>query len=496
MKKIILQDHQLNQLVTNVSAQNLDGKSFPGGAITGDEIIKFSSHAQINNFILFQIYQDWNAMMQKMQHPYFDYEAPDVKEGLNNFLNVLSRNIKVPLEDFKKLLKQAIYNTLKLILNPEDSLGNFFFGNANAIPFELFKKHSVYFKDFDFAVKSLQRFFEKNNMTKVERPLFMEKFNKVLEIFEKKNNTEIYTYQKALFKDLTGQELDPLVEEAKKAAATPAQPATSERKPVDKQDEKDIPDWIKQEQERRKKTRTDSGTPAKEEPKAPAAKKEPESKSATKPESKPAPKAESKPAPEEKTVSSSYQEAKEEKRSINDQFSDKDKAQEEGKEEEPEKPKRRVASLLGGPRGGKKKEEAAETSAEKPAEENKEEDTARKSTIDLFAQAKKAESALKDKKTVAEALGSGDKSSVNKSIGAKAIRTDQIPVHKQFQYVQKVFGGSSVKFKVVLDKINKTENLEEAESVLNRYVFNDPSVNRNDKVCKEFVEIVRERFSS
>jgi len=159
-------------------------------------------------------------------------------------------------------------------------------------------------------------------------------------------------------------------------------------------------------------------------------------------------------------------------------------------EEAPAAPRPKVASLLQ-PKSQPKEEEVAEE--EVPEETS----GTRKTTIDLFAQAKKAESAYKDKKTVAETLGNSDdkgKSNVNQTIGGKTIRTEQIPVHKQFQYVQKVFGGSSVKFKVVLDKINKTENLEEAESVLNRYVFNDPSVNRNDKVCKEFVGLVIGRF--
>ena len=562
MKKIILQDHQLNQLVASVTSKSLDGKSFPDGAISGDEIMKFSNHSQVNNFILFQIYQDWTAMMQKLQHPFFDYNAPDVKEGLSNFLNILSRNIKVPLADFKKMLQQAVYNTLKLILNPEDAYSNFFFMNAPAIPLELFKKHSVYFKDFDFAVRSLQRFFEKNKMAKVERSLFLEKFSKVVDIFEKKNNTEIYTYQKALFKSLTGQDLDPLVEEAKKAPVKTPTPSIESRPvssppaakpPVEAKADKDVPDWIKQEQDRRKRAQRDTqaenakelatkqpaaekpvtGQPvskeqpvAKEPPvtKSQPVKKEPVSKEApagkvdpatqppankqpvtgkdpeaieapaakqpvakAQPNKQESPSAKEPPAAKEKnekTVSSAHQESQAEKRSINDVFS-----QEEG-----EKPRRKVASLLSG-RGGAKnepKEEEPETSEEKEAPEG-----ARKSTIDLFAQAKKAESALKDKKTVAEALGTKDdkgKSSVNQALGEKMIRTEQIPVHKQFQFVQKVFGGSSVKFKVVLDKINKTENIEEAESVLNRYVFNDPSVNRNDKVCKEFVGLVKERF--
>jgi hypothetical protein len=84
--------------------------------------------------------------------------------------------------------------------------------------------------------------------------------------------------------------------------------------------------------------------------------------------------------------------------------------------------------------------------------------------------------------------------SVNEAHSGKSIKTEQIPVHKQFQFVQRVFGGSSVKFKVVLDKINKTNTVEEAMQVLDKYVYNDPSVNRTDKVAKEFEQLVRARF--
>lgn len=509
MKKIILRDQQLNQLVASVTAQRLDGKSFPDGVISGPEIVKFSSHNQVNKFVLFQIYQDWNAMMQKMQHPFFDYNVPEVQESLNDFLNVLSRNIQVPLADFKKLLQQAIYNSLKLILNPEDALSNFFFMNAPSIPLKLFKKHSVYFKDFDFAVRSLQRFFEKNNMAKVERALFLEKFSKVIDIFEKKNNTEIYTYQKTLFKNLTGKDLDLLAEEAKEAPVKvidpPAEkhnvPSALANKPeIPTGTNEAIPDWIKREKDRRNRAMennkiespvTNTSTTSKEQPPVkdtPDSEKQPPSKE--QPAKKPtladklAKENSSTGQPNDKTVSSAHQENKSEKRSVNDVFSEREK----------EKPHRKVASLLS-PKG-KNKTTPVKENPQTPEEESSPQE-GQKSTINLFAQAKKAEAKFKDKKTVAEALGTEDnkgKSSLNQSLGKKMIRTEQIPVHKQFQFVQKVFGGSSVKFKVVLDKINKTVSREEAESVLNRYVFNDPSVNRNDKACKEFVGLVNERF--
>lgn len=507
MKKIILQDNQLNQLVGTVTEKLLEGKTFTNDSITGEKIVGFCKHVQVNNFVLFQIYQDWSAQMQKVQHPFFDYTAPAVKEGLRNFQNTLSSHIKVSAADFKKLLQQAVYNTLKLILNPEDALSNFFFANASVIPLALYRKNSIYFKDFEFAVRSLQRFFEKQDQSNVEKTLFLEKFAKVVGIFEKKNNKSIYAYQKELFLSLTGMDLDQYKIQAP-PAAKPAPPVQKTPPPAEKPrnvvtpppaakeaESREVPNWIKQEQDRRKHPEDEvtPSTPPVKEATTPVETKQPAVTEAKSTPQEPAAKeslATVNDAPKEKTLAETLKESQSGKQSINDAFN----SEENKVEETPASPRPKVASLLQ-PKG---QEQPQAFPVEETVEESTDPDAPRKSTIDLFAQAKKAESAYNDKKTVAETLGNDDKgkSNVNQTHAGKTIRTEQIPVHKQFQYVQKVFGGSSVKFKVVLDKINKTENLEEAESVLNRYVFNDPTVNRNDKVCKEFVGLVIGRFEA
>lgn len=697
MKKIILPDTQLNQFVNAITQSLLKGKEFPEGVISGEEILEFAAHKQVNHFVLFQIYQDWNAHLQKLSHPYFDFTAPDVRQGLRQFLNILSQNIRVPASDFRKMLQHAVYNTLKLILNPEDALANFFFLNTESIPLKLYEKHSPYFKDFDFALKALGRFFEKNALEKVEKELFIEKFKKVIDIYEKKEGKDIFEYQRELFQSLTGRDLAQFTtppkprnfyEEEEAAEETPSTPEEKEETPVpeaiavpvvveaeeketpvveaevktpviepvvekvpvveakveekaisaeklvekeqsapivEKDTEAVVPDWIKREQERRKAQEAAVSSPeeenkpeqvveeispvvdeqpAKEEtpavsvevklpveesfesPKEEAQTQEPvvaakeetavveetpiiEMKSGPTPvveipEVKPpvveapiieekieassrleavkediqpaaeaeAPVAEETKSPtlndavekdeEVKTVSEMLKEAAEKPRSVNEMFSAADKkpasnllerAQEnirketgaEDKkpveEEEAPAPRKRVISLLQDPRTRKAKAEEERKKAEaeaarKAAEEKAKAEAAasseKKSTIDLFAERKKEEEALKER--LGDEQGSG--TTIAKKLSEiQSIQTDQIPVHKQFQYVQKVFGGSSVKFKVVLDKINKTESQEEAEAVLERYVFNDPNVNRNDKVCREFEDLVRGRFS-
>ena len=121
MKKIILADQKLNQLVDDITAKLLQSAQdrFENGAIDGAGITEFCHHSQVNQFILFRIYQDW--------HPYFDYSANEVKDGLRRFLNLLSGHILVKQADFEPLVRQAVYNSIKLILNAEDAIGRFFF---------------------------------------------------------------------------------------------------------------------------------------------------------------------------------------------------------------------------------------------------------------------------------------------------------------------------------------------------------------------------------
>ena len=163
MKKIILADQKLNQLVDEITVTLMQAAQdrFENGAIGGADIATFSQHAQVNHFILFRIYQDWNAQISQMVHPYFDFNDAEVKEGLRRFLNILSSHIRVREEDFEPLVRQAVYNSLKLILNAEDSIGRFFFLNTEAVGIEVFRKHAHYFISYDFVIQAILKYHEK-----------------------------------------------------------------------------------------------------------------------------------------------------------------------------------------------------------------------------------------------------------------------------------------------------------------------------------------------
>src|SRR5687768_5457656 len=130
MKALNIPLSRLEPLIASLS-QKLNDQFFSGSKnfITGEEIIKFSSHRQINNFILFQIYQDWNSYIQKIGHPFYDFSHEEVRKSMSQFLNVLSGHLRVSRQDFRSIVEKAVFNTLNLTLNPTEAFSSFFFLN-------------------------------------------------------------------------------------------------------------------------------------------------------------------------------------------------------------------------------------------------------------------------------------------------------------------------------------------------------------------------------
>jgi hypothetical protein len=515
MKKIILADQKLNQLVDEITSSLMHQYTFENGAISGEGITAFCQHAQVNQFILFRIYQDWNAQISQMVHPYFDYSATEVKEGLKRFLNLLSGHILVREGDFEPLVRSAVYNSLKLILNAEEAIGKFFFLNTEAIHIEVYRKHAPYFTDFDFVIQAILKYHEKNQLGQVEKNVFFEKFERVVELWEGKEGKSISEYQRGLFRNLTGRELEdvigrepvapevrsveeqaPAVEEQSEERKRPVikvqptvrveepkpQPPVEEERQVTREVKTNLPPWVEQptappvsrEEPQESKFSSNSKPPRTDLP--PWVKEEVNERS--KPE----------------TLASNLVTPKEEKpatdkpRSLLDAFSREGKPSIvdrsiEKKEGNPQTPP--VEVRVNPPR----EEEKPPVIEAKPVEQPVQRPS-------LISQERGNDDGQKEQpRTLADKFRQQSPGHDAEDSG-KSLKPDQIPVHKQFQFVQKVFGGSSVKFKVVLDKINKTETLDEANEVLDKYVFNDQNVNRNDKVSKEFEAMVRARFEA
>lgn len=88
--------------------------------ISGEEIKNLTSIKQVNLFVIKGLFEAWRQETSKLQSPYFDYNSSEVKEALDNFMNVLSKNISITRESFEPLLTRATEESILIIFSPFD----------------------------------------------------------------------------------------------------------------------------------------------------------------------------------------------------------------------------------------------------------------------------------------------------------------------------------------------------------------------------------------
>jgi len=93
--------------------------------INGQQILKLSSVAQVNMYVVSDLFERWKADTETFKSPYFNFESKEVKVALKTFMNMASQHIMVKREDFEPMLSIAIKKTLMLLLDPEKYFDDF-----------------------------------------------------------------------------------------------------------------------------------------------------------------------------------------------------------------------------------------------------------------------------------------------------------------------------------------------------------------------------------
>jgi hypothetical protein len=86
--------------------------------IDGENILSITEIRQVNLSLIKNIMIKWQAEAKKIRSPFFNYNSPEVQNALQDFMNVLSKNISIDQKTFKPLLKMAITDVLLLIFSP------------------------------------------------------------------------------------------------------------------------------------------------------------------------------------------------------------------------------------------------------------------------------------------------------------------------------------------------------------------------------------------
>lgn len=103
--------------MANVVASSI----FKGGKLRleGKELISITSLRQLNLFVLKNILDEWHKETDALKSDFFDYNAPQVKEALKEFMQKLSFNISINQETFMTLFSESCLELFQMILEPE-----------------------------------------------------------------------------------------------------------------------------------------------------------------------------------------------------------------------------------------------------------------------------------------------------------------------------------------------------------------------------------------
>ena len=172
--------------------------------LTGKEILYISPIKQLNLFIIKSLFERWQEEMQRIESPYFDYHATEVKVMISKFMNILSQNIFINAENLKPIIEKAVEDLIILNFDPATYLDNEIKKKPELLKTKKlipqFAKYLVFYKslildflnDFDIhELKHLKKhavaFFEKETLDKHQ---LIEQLSEIL-ILEKQELFEI-----------------------------------------------------------------------------------------------------------------------------------------------------------------------------------------------------------------------------------------------------------------------------------------------------------------
>jgi hypothetical protein len=104
-----------NQFTSNICDNYFSSRKY----ITGADIVQLTPSLQVNYFIIKALFEAWQLELEKLKNnPYFDYRDNSVHHALKEFMNVLSRSIKIERKHLEPLIKQAVISSIFLASDP------------------------------------------------------------------------------------------------------------------------------------------------------------------------------------------------------------------------------------------------------------------------------------------------------------------------------------------------------------------------------------------
>ena len=152
--------------------------------ISGQQILNLCPVKQVNLFVIKKLFEAWQLETKKLESPYFDYNAEEVKAALVAFMNTLSQHIAIPREHFEPLLEQAVSDTILLIFSPYDYYVREFNTSEDTLTLDALKKNLRYIKINRPILDALIKRFEDEQLSEVQGDEKTRLFNEVFENLE------------------------------------------------------------------------------------------------------------------------------------------------------------------------------------------------------------------------------------------------------------------------------------------------------------------------
>ncbi|SFA72770.1 hypothetical protein [Algoriphagus aquimarinus] len=124
--------------------------------MTGQDIVQLTNSTQVNFFIIKRLFELWQQELAKLKsNPYFDYRDISVHEALTEFMNVLSKRIKIEREQLQPLLRTAVEQAIQLATDPVTFYQNEITKAPSGQINEFLKENKKYYKWHDQAITFL-----------------------------------------------------------------------------------------------------------------------------------------------------------------------------------------------------------------------------------------------------------------------------------------------------------------------------------------------------
>ncbi|MCX7652030.1 MAG: hypothetical protein N2200_04085 [Bacteroidia bacterium] len=170
----------------------LTGKAFPVWTIA--HLRENFPSEQVVQFLLFQI--ENRALNAIHDTGFWDWRDGELLASLGEFFTSAQSKISIGHLHISPLLHAAIFHSLRLLTSPEESLTQFYFSQRSALTIKEFAFYSRYVIYFDFVPAALLSYAERNNLSVIDKSIWVSKFSRILSAYEEETQEKIEAYQR------------------------------------------------------------------------------------------------------------------------------------------------------------------------------------------------------------------------------------------------------------------------------------------------------------